>query len=42
MKNYEPIRKVVLDTLSKIEEASRQNGRITGLKTGFNDLDYIL
>lgn len=42
MKNYEPIRKVVLDTLSKIEEASRQNGRITGLKTGFDDLDHIL
>lgn len=42
MKNYEPIRQVVLDTLSKIEEASRQNGRITGLKTGFDDLDHIL
>ncbi len=39
---YEPIRQVVLDTLSKIEEASRQNGRITGLKTGFDDLDHIL
>lgn len=42
MRNYEPIRKVVLDTLSEIEEASRQNGRITGLKTGFDDLDNIL
>ncbi len=42
MRNYEPIRQVVMNALEKIEEASRQNGRITGLKTGFDDLDNIL
>ena len=35
----EPIRKVVMDTLENIEKASRTRGGITGLATGFPDLD---
>lgn len=42
MQNYEPIRPVVLDVLEKIEEVYKENCEITGLKTGFEDLDHIL
>ena len=35
-----PISTVVQDALSAIEAASRQKGRITGVPTGFIDLDY--
>ncbi|MBQ2320065.1 MAG: replicative DNA helicase [Lachnospiraceae bacterium] len=37
---FEPIKDVVLRTLDSIEEAARQKGHITGLETGFRDLDY--
>ena len=37
---FEPIKDVVLRTLDSIEEAARQKGLITGLETGFRDLDY--
>ncbi len=36
----EDIRKVVLRTLKTIEMAAKSSGRITGIATGFTDLDY--
>ena len=36
---FEPIRYVVLRTLDSIEKAAKQKGNITGLETGFRDLD---
>ena len=36
---FEPIRDVVLRTLDSIEKAAKQKGNITGLETGFRDLD---
>lgn len=38
--DYTPIRQVVINALERIEAASRQNGSITGVSTGFIDLDY--
>ena len=38
--DFVPIRNIVLDALSRIEAASRNKGSITGLATGFTDLDY--
>ena len=35
-----PIRQVVMDTLENIEKASKTKGNVTGLATGFTDLDY--
>ncbi len=35
-----PIRTIVRNALSKIEQASRQTGNVTGVPTGFIDLDY--
>ncbi|MEE3420373.1 MAG: replicative DNA helicase [Lachnospiraceae bacterium] len=35
-----PIREVVLDTLDAIENASKSTSHVTGLETGFLDLDY--
>ena len=35
-----PIRQVVMDTLENIEKASKTKGSVTGLATGFTDLDY--
>ena len=35
-----PIRQVVMDTLENIEKVSRTKGNVTGLPTGFTDLDY--
>ncbi|MDD3219902.1 MAG: replicative DNA helicase [Lachnospiraceae bacterium] len=37
---YVPIRQVVLNALEKIELASKTKGSVTGLATGFLDLDY--
>jgi len=37
---FVPIRQVVLNALEKIEKASRNKGNVTGLPTGFTDLDY--
>lgn len=37
---FVPIKEVVLDALDKIEAASRAKGSVTGLATGFIDLDY--
>ncbi|HIR92764.1 MAG TPA: replicative DNA helicase [Candidatus Egerieimonas intestinavium] len=38
--DFVPIRQVVLNALEKIEKASRNKGNVTGLPTGFTDLDY--
>ena len=37
---FVPIRQVVLDAIEKIEKASRNQGSVTGIPTGFIDLDY--
>ncbi len=37
---FTPIRQVVIDVMRKIDAASRVRGRVTGLETGFLDLDY--
>ncbi|HJC14988.1 MAG TPA: replicative DNA helicase [Candidatus Fusicatenibacter intestinigallinarum] len=38
--DYVPIRQVVMNTLENIERASKTKGSVTGLPTGFTDLDY--
>ena len=40
--DYVPIRDVVLKALERIEQASRTQGTVTGIPTGFSDLDYKL
>ncbi len=37
---FTPIKEIVLNALDKIEAASRAKGSVTGLATGFIDLDY--
>ena len=38
--DFVPIRQVVIDTIKTIEMASRTQGNVTGLATGFTDLDF--
>ena len=38
--DYVPIKQVVLNALEKIEKASKTQGTVTGIATGFLDLDY--
>lgn len=38
--DYVPIKQVVLNALEKIEQASKNNATVTGISTGFTDLDY--
>lgn len=38
--DFVPIREVVMNAMDKIEKASRNNGVVTGIPTGFIDLDY--
>ncbi len=38
--DFTPIRTVVMNALNKIEQASKMNGTVTGIPTGFIDLDY--
>ena len=38
--DYVPIREVVMNAMDKIEKASRNKGNVTGIPTGFIDLDY--
>ena len=38
--DFVPIKDVVLNTLEKIELASKTSGNVTGIPTGFLDLDY--
>ncbi len=40
--DYVPIRQIVLNALDRIEKASKNKGSVTGLPTGFIDLDYKL
>ena len=37
---YLPIRQVVMNAMDRIEKASRNQGNVTGIATGFLDLDY--
>ena len=37
---FVPIRQIVIDVMKKIDAASKSRGRVTGLETGFLDLDY--
>ena len=37
---YEPVPKVIARVLNRIEEASRSDGSVTGIASGFTDLDY--
>ncbi len=39
---YVPIKEVVLNALDRIEKASKSKGTVTGIPTGFIDLDYKL
>lgn len=38
--DFVPIRQVVMNALERIERASKQSGSVTGISTGFTDLDY--
>lgn len=38
--DFVPIRQVVINALERIERASKQKGAVTGIATGFIDLDY--
>jgi len=40
--NYTPIDQVVLEALDKISAAARNRGAVTGIPTGFKDLDFKL
>ena len=42
MSDFVPIQQIVLNSLSAIEEASKTKGRVTGIATGFTELDYKL
>ena len=39
-RDFVPIREVVMNAMDKIEKASHSNGNVTGIATGFIDLDY--
>ena len=39
--SYTPIGKIVSDALDAIERASKTTGHVTGLESGFKDLDYM-
>ena len=38
--DFVPIRQVVMDAMDRIEKASKNKGNVTGIATGFSDLDY--
>lgn len=38
--DYVPIRDVVMNVVNKIEQASKSKSTVTGIPTGFTDLDY--
>ena len=40
--DYIPIRDIVMEAMNKIEKASQTSGTVTGIPTGFLDLDYKL
>ncbi len=39
---FTPIRQIVLDALNRVEQVSKTKGSVTGIPTGFIDLDYKL
>lgn len=39
--DYVPIKDIVIQALEKIELASKKKGNVTGIATGFYDLDYM-
>lgn len=39
---YKPIREIVIDVMEAIAEAAKQDGSVTGVETGFTDLDRLL
>ena len=40
--DFIPIDRIVVDAIKSIEEASKNDGSVTGIPTGFIDLDYML
>ena len=42
MSDFVPIQEIVLNSLNAIEEAAKTRGRVTGIATGFTELDYKL
>jgi len=38
--DYVPIRQIVMNALEKIENSAKRDGNVTGIPTGFTDLDY--
>ena len=42
MSDFVPIQEIVLNSLNAIEEAAKTKGRVTGIATGFTELDYKL
>lgn len=38
--NFVPVRQIVMNAIDKIETAARNKGSVTGIPTGFIDLDY--
>lgn len=38
--DYVPIKQVVENAMKKVEEAAKNQGKVTGVETGFMDLDY--
>ncbi len=38
--DFVPIRQVVMNAMNRIEQASRNKGSVTGIPTGFTDLDF--
>lgn len=38
--DFVPIRQIVMNAMDKIEKASKSDGNVTGIATGFIDLDY--
>ena len=38
--DFVPIRQVVINTLDMIEQAAKTQGNVTGISTGFTDLDF--
>ena len=38
--DFVPIRQVVMNAMDRIEKASKNKGSVTGIPTGFTDLDY--
>lgn len=40
VREYVPIKEIVLNALERIEQSSKTQGNVTGIPTGFIDLDY--